>query len=241
MGATFKDISLYLPTPYDRSSDEFKENVALEKFICDLYVQCLQGYKPPKATRLTIQPAFYGVWKRAQASGSVISTSAPFTASEYYAHSKAAKKVYLLELIQEAVLRTGSELGWEAAPFENAYSEVRSRDFVFSFDFPKRLSRSGATAFLRLEKSETVTSLSVVVSRTDSNQQINLFTKPNGWSLDDVYPLVKTGKWFDECRFGFFHKSSALKGWVNTFDFSTGFTKGDRELTPGQVVDLFDF
>ena len=57
MGAPFSDITLYLPTPHTVGTPEYYEQTSLENFISDLYVQKMNGYKPPKTSRITIQPA----------------------------------------------------------------------------------------------------------------------------------------------------------------------------------------
>jgi hypothetical protein len=64
MGAPFRDITLYTPTPFKVGTHEFIEEVSLINFVSDLYVQNMNGYKPPKTSRITIQPAYYEIWDR---------------------------------------------------------------------------------------------------------------------------------------------------------------------------------
>ena len=63
MGVPFSDITLYNPTVNTVGTLEYIEQVSLQNFVSDLYVQNMNGYKPPKTSRITIQPAFHEIWK----------------------------------------------------------------------------------------------------------------------------------------------------------------------------------
>ena len=77
MGAPFSDITLYTPTPHTVGTNEYWEDTSLKNFVSDLYVQKMYGYKPPKTSRITIQPAFHQIWNRTWKNGSIVSI-APF-------------------------------------------------------------------------------------------------------------------------------------------------------------------
>jgi len=48
MGRPFSDITLYTPGPYSVGTPEYIEEVSLQNYVSDLYVQKMYGYKPPK-------------------------------------------------------------------------------------------------------------------------------------------------------------------------------------------------
>lgn len=52
MGAIFSDITLYTPTPHIVGTPEFQEETALHNFVSDLYLQKMNGYKPPNKQQL---------------------------------------------------------------------------------------------------------------------------------------------------------------------------------------------
>jgi hypothetical protein len=77
MGAPFSDISLYLPTPHSVGTSEYDEEMSIENFVNDLYVSKMNGYKPPKTSRITLQPAYHKIWNRTWKNGSIV-TIAPY-------------------------------------------------------------------------------------------------------------------------------------------------------------------
>ena len=83
MGAPFSDITLYTQTSGAVGTPEYIEQVSLQNFVCDLYVQNMNGYKPPKTSRITIQPAFHDIWNRTWTTGSIVAI-APFFSHDTY-------------------------------------------------------------------------------------------------------------------------------------------------------------
>ena len=71
MGAPFSDITLYTQTSNSVGTPEYIEQVSLQNFVSDLYVQNMNGYKPPKTSRITIQTAFHDIWNRTWKNGSM--------------------------------------------------------------------------------------------------------------------------------------------------------------------------
>jgi hypothetical protein len=91
MGASFSDISLYTPIPYSVGTPEYSEITSLENFVSDLYVQKMHGYKPPRTTRITIQPAFHDTWNRSWKNGSIISIAPHYSYDEFKVLDKKRK------------------------------------------------------------------------------------------------------------------------------------------------------
>ena len=82
MGAPFSDITLYTPTPYTVGTPEHWEETSLINFVSDLYVQNMNGYKPPKTSRITIQPAYHDIWNKTCKNGSIIAIAPYFSHDE---------------------------------------------------------------------------------------------------------------------------------------------------------------
>src|ERR1044072_9014044 len=121
MGAPFSDITLYTPTPYAVGTPEYLEETSLINFVSDLYVHEMNGYKPPKTSRITIQPAYHDIWNRTWKNGSIIHIAPFFSLDHYTRLDRKRKYKYTLDLIQSATLPLSEEYGWDKTVFENAY------------------------------------------------------------------------------------------------------------------------
>ena len=120
MGAPFSDIALYTPTPHTVGTTEYWEDTSLKNFVSDLYVQKMYGYKPPKTTRITIQPAYHDIWTRTWKNGSILAIAPFYSHDEYASFDKKGKYKYILDLIQVATLQLSEEYKWDRTVFEKA-------------------------------------------------------------------------------------------------------------------------
>ena len=216
MGTPFSDITLYTPTPHKVGTREFIEEVSLQNFVSDLYVQKMNGYKPPNTTRITIQPAFHDIWNRTWKNGSIVSIAPYFKYDEYATLDKIGKYKYILDLIQCATLSLSDEYQWDKAIFENAYNEVIKGNFTFKIDYPAKQSRDKKkVAALSIEKTETTTSLFANIKYNSSAITKKLFAKKNIWWYDCVYILARHNKWFDTDRFGIAYGKGKIEIWYS--------------------------
>ena len=235
MGAPFSDITLYSPTPHAVGSSEYCEQTSLENFVSDLYVQKMHGYKPPKTSRITIQPAFHEIWNHPWKFGSIVSIAPYYNYEVYASLNKNGKYKYILDLIQNATLQLSEEYGWEKDVFINAYDEVINSNFIFKIDYPAKLSRDKKkVAVLFIEKTETVTSVFVKIDANSSTIIKKLFDKKNIFWYDCVYILARHNKWFDSDKFGIGYNKGKLGIWyslekneVEVFDNGNRVTKID--------------
>ncbi len=212
MGRPFGDITLYIPTPYSNESPEYWEERSLYNFISDLYVRKMNGYKPPKATRVCIQPAYFGIWDRTWKNGSIFSIACEFVRDRYETLDKHGKYHYILDMIQEAMTKLSDEHNWDRIVFENAYQELIKCDFLFAIDYPKKMSRDGCKqANLRVEKTETTTFAYALIEAGGSTKKIKLFEKRNSFWYDCIYPLAQHSKWIDLNRFGIFYSKGLIE------------------------------
>ncbi len=211
MGARFSDITLYTPTSNSVGTPEHIEQVSLQNFVSDLYVQNMNGYKPPKTTRINIQPAFHGIWNRSWKNGSIVSIAPFFSLDKYSGHDKKGKLKYTLDLIQSATLSLSDEYGWDKTIFENAYQQVLKSEFVFKIESNFKLSRDKKKeARLIIRKTETITAVYVNI-QSESSVIVKLFEKKNHWWHDCVYILARHAKWFDRERFGISYSKGKIE------------------------------
>lgn len=215
MGAPFSDITLYTPTSNDVGTPEYVEQVSLQNFVSDLYVQNMNGYKPPKTSRITIQPAFHSIWNRTWKNGSIVTIAPFFSLDTYLSLDKKGKFKYTLDLIQSATLPLSDEYGWDKTVFENAYQRVLESNFVFKIDSTSKQSRDKKKeARLIIKKTETITSVYVNI-QTESSIIRKLFDKKNQWWYDCIYILARHTKWFDKERFGIGYGKRKIEIWYS--------------------------
>lgn len=212
MGTPFSDITLYTPTSHTVGTPEFIEEVSLQNFVSDLYVQNMNGYKPPKTSRITIQPAFHDIWKRTWKTGSIVAIAPFFSLDTYLSLDKKGKLKYTLDLIQSATLPLSDEYGWDKTVFENAYQQVLESDFIFKIDStPKQSRDKKKIGKLIIEKTETITSVYISIQNGSSSITKKIFDKKNQWWYDCIYILAQHTKWFDKESFGIDYSKGKIK------------------------------
>ena len=216
MGAPFSDITLYAPSPFKVGTAGYIEETSLINFVSDLYVQNMNGYKPPKTCRITINPAFHEIWDGPWKNGSIASIAPFFSHDDFSSFDKPGKYKYILDLIQTATIQLSEEYNWDKAVFENAYMKTLESNFQFRIEYaPKRSrDRKKIGAFI-IEKTETVTTAYVEIKINGSTTRKKLFDKKNSWWYDCVYYLARCNKWFDNDRFGIGFGKGKIDVWYS--------------------------
>ncbi len=216
MGAPFSDIALYTSIPYQVGTPEYWEDVSLQNYISDLYRQKMRGYKPPKTSRITIQPAYHKIWNRTWKTGSIVTIAPYYNYDEYAALNKRDKYMYILDLIQRATIPLSEEYNWDRSVFENAYKEVVESEFRFKIEYPAKQSRDKKkTGRLIVEKTEILTSVYVSIEINGEVIVKKLFDKKNTWSYDCVYLLARFNKWLNTDKFGVFFRNNQIESWYS--------------------------
>lgn len=216
MGAPFSDITLYTPTSYKNDTPVYWEQTSLQNFISDLYVQKMYGYKPPKTSRVSVQPAFHGIWNKPWKFGSIANVAPYFNFNDFNVLDKNGKYHYILDLIQRAMFELSDEYNWDKTVFDKAYNEVIKSDFKFKIDYPLKQSRDKKKkAKLFIEKNETITSVLINIEANSLTQMIKLFDKKNIWWYDCVYLLARHNKWFDTDKFGIGYGKGKIDAWYS--------------------------
>jgi hypothetical protein len=230
------DITLYTVTSHHVGTPEFNEEMALMNYVCDLYLQKMNGYKPPGVRRITIQPHYHGIWLHASKSGSIARVAPYFDYDEFVGLEKKKKYGYLLEVIHNGTTEASKQFGWDTTIFEKAYADVLGSNFVFKVEYPSKTSRNGKRSgkFI-IQKTEEVTSAFVSIESDASSITRKLFDKKNAWCYDLVYALARHTKWFDADRFGIAAPKKIIECWYSI--------KGDRValFEQGEEVKQIDF
>ena len=219
MGAPFSDITLYLPTPHTVGTPEYEEELSIENYVSDLYVRKMDGYKPPKTSRITIQPAFHETWKRTWKNGSIVAIAPYFNYEDYSILERKEKYKYLLDLIQTATLQLSDEYQWDRTVFENAYKKVIEGNFEFKVAYPKKLSKDKKKiGQVLIEKTEKVTTLYLLFIIGSNLKKVKLFENRNWFWYDSAYEIAKNSKWLDNNTFGVYSKKTDKFGYYSLVD-----------------------
>lgn len=215
MGVPFGDITVYASIPFPVRSTAWNEMNSLINFVSDFYVQNMNGYKPPKTTRITIQPYYHGIWNRTWKNGSIVTIAPFFSYEEFSSFDKIGKYKYILDLIQTATIQLSEEYEWDRSVFENAYKKTLESNFEFNIRYPSKQSkdRKKIGTFV-VAKTDTITSAYVEINNEGIVSSHKLFDKNNLWCYDGVYVLARNSKWFDNQRFGVtYKKREKLEAW----------------------------
>jgi hypothetical protein len=184
-----------------------------------LYVQKMHGYKPPKTSRITIQPGFHDIWKRTWKTGSIVAIAPFFNYNEYAALNKPEKYKCILDLIQAATLQLCDEYEWDRSVFETAYKEIIESDFEFKITYPRKMSRDKKkVGQVVIEKTEKITSLNVLLTIGNKTKKVKLFDKRNWYWYDSAYEMAKNSKWLDNDSFGVYSKKTGKFGYYSLVD-----------------------
>jgi len=219
MGASFSDITLYTSTPYKNDTPEYWEETSLKNFVSDLYVQKMHGYKPPQATRITLQPDYYNIWDRTWKNGSIFSIAPLFEREKYEALDKRGKYQYILDIVHGSMIQLGREYNWDNEVFEAAYKEIIESEFSFIIDYPFKTSKDrNKQGKLVIEKTERTTTVNAVIKIGDKSVSGKLFDKRNWFWYDSAYQIAKHYRWLDNERFGIQIKKLNFSVWYSLAD-----------------------
>jgi hypothetical protein len=233
MGAPFSDISLYTYTPYKVGTAEYLEEISLINFVSDLYVQNMEGYKPPKTSRITIQPAFHDKWLKSWKSGSIVHTAPYFNYDQFSTLAKKEKYKYILDLIQHATTQLCDDYKWDKVVFENAYNKTLESNFTFKKYYPSKQSRDRKkSGVLIIRKTETISSAYIEINNNGSLITRKLFDKKNRWWYVCIYTLARSNKWFDNDRFGISFSKGKIDIWYSIENDTVNFyAEGNKVIS----------
>ncbi len=216
MGFPFTDITVYSQTPFEVGTTQYWEEISLINFISELYCRNMNGYKPPKTSRITSQPGYHKECDRSWKNGSIVAIAPFFSHQEFSVLDKLGQYKYILDLIQTSTIQLSKEYEWDIKVFENTYKKIIDSNFDFNIEMPIKQSRDrNKKGKIFITKTETVTSCFVEINNNGSIITKKLFDKKNFWFYDCIYYLAKNNKWFDNDRFGISSKIGKIEIWYS--------------------------
>jgi len=203
MGRPLSDITIYYHGTVLKKTSEDLEFRKTVNYISDFYHNFLNGYKPPKTSRITLhlrpnisltEPRYFG---------SICIYDKMIDEEKYLSLSKHEKYKYILDLLHFAILELSETYGWDKSIFINSYNHIISNRFKFERVYPKKTSRDRkSTGQVLLTKSEDKSILSIQISSGGKNINKTLIEKKNWFWNDSIYEYSKTCKWLDNTKFG---------------------------------------
>ena len=205
MGHPLDDITIYY---YGRKKIQPLEEIKIQRklnYISDYYHTNLNGYKPPKTSRICLE--MYPVRGRNHPIyfGSICSYHFEFDEEKFLSFSSTEKNHYILELIHHALLELIDLYNWDREKFITAYQKILDIDFKFEKNYPEKQSRDRknvANAFVT--KTEDTSKLSIqIAGKEGSNITKPLLSSKNWFWYDSIYTLAKACKWINSSAYGF--------------------------------------
>lgn len=192
------DITLYYPN----KDEESKRFTSKQNVVSDLYLHFLDGYKPPKTSRISIILSDFDYIKGY--SGSVLTVNAKFDIDFYRNQSDQDQNRMILDTIHRITALCAKEFNWDLSPFENAFKKVNEANFTFKIELPAKLSRNKKyKASILVEKNEEE-ALIFALFYNNQNELIKEVELLKTFNWSGFYKqLVKKYKWFDNSSFGF--------------------------------------
>jgi hypothetical protein len=191
------DITLY----YFPEGEKAKIFTLKHNVISDLYVQYLNGYKPPKTSRISVQLSdsdyIRGYF------GSILNVDAKFDKKGYWDLVDEAKNKVILDTIHRIALLCADKYDWDTDVFSQAYDKVIQADFIYKIELDRKLSKDKKhKASILIEKKETNALISVLIYDKEDYliKKIELLQTFN-WQGFHI-PIVRKFKWFDNNSFG---------------------------------------
>jgi hypothetical protein len=206
------DITLY----YYPQGEKAKTFTLKQNVISDLYVQYLNGYKPQKTSRISVElkdsDYIRGYF------GSILLVDARFDKDSYWKLTDREKNELILDTIHRIAMSCAEKYNWDSDVFINAYKKVIQADFIYKIELERKMSKDKKhKASILIEKNEIDALISVLFHDKDNNliKKIELLRTFN-WQGFHV-PIVKEHKWFDNNSFGlsFYKDQLILKAYLD--------------------------
>ena len=177
----------------------------LEKmFVCELYHDNLNNYKPPHTSRICLDISSEKTEANPYYFGSICHSSHYFDKEKYFTLEKLGRYDFLLDYIHNSILAITDKLEWDKSVFIKAFSEVKSKNYKYFKEFPAKFSpdkkKKGQAI---LEKNETMSKWSLHIFGKDIDITTIMIQKCNSYPLDANPILAKKSKWIDNDKFGY--------------------------------------
>jgi len=199
------DITIYDNfDPFVLPEEERKTLVREKMFVCELYHDNLNNYKPSHTSRICLDISSEIAEANPHYFGSICHSSHYFDKQKFLKLEKFQRYEFILDYVHNSILAIAVVLDWNKSVFLNAYSEVKSKNYKFLKEFPAKFSpdrkKKGQAI---LEKTENMSKWSLRVFGEDINITIIMIQKSNFYPLDVNPILAKKSKWIDNDKFGY--------------------------------------
>lgn len=200
----FYDITIYYPDrktlDFDKlgHSNQFREVV---NFVSRSYHRLLNGYKPPKTSRLGIhftinkdnesRPGTYF--------GSICSVMSYFDEDRYLELSGESRLRYILELLHASVLKAATQFCWRLDIFQQAYQHLLNNNLVYVKEFPVKTNRK-KSHWAKVILKENLTHSSIYFEVSDKEKSTLFFAVNTRVSFAEFY--CEKAKWLTNDEFG---------------------------------------
>ena len=143
------DITLY----YSGEKDVAKRFTLKQNVVSDLYVQFLNGYKPPNTSRISVQLGNED--NAGKHFGSILGPTAKFNPENYWQLDDAGQNRMILDTVHRIARLCAEHHGWDRTPFDSAYEQVLAGDFKSSLDGERKMAKDRKhTAAVRIQKDD---------------------------------------------------------------------------------------
>lgn len=230
---------LYDITLYYYGEEELGKRFTLKQnMVSDLYVHFLDGYKPPKTSRISVQLSTED--NPGGHIGSILGASAKFDSKQYWELDDGGQKRVILDTVHRIALLCAEHYGWNTTPFEAAYKKVLAADFDYCVEGAQKTSRDRSySATIRIQKNEKYASISAVFFKKDGHVE-KVVELLRSFQHEMFYGgLTRRYKWFNSREFGMYSSGEqiVIKASLDHNDAVTTITPKttDREELEGQL------
>lgn len=195
---------------YKGNDQNAKKFTSTQNLVSDLYVHFLEGYKPPKTTKISVELGGHdevvGYFE-----SSILRVIAKFDKDKYWTLAELEQQKYILETVHKTALLCANEYGWDNEKFISAYNRVLEVNFKYQFTYKvKSAPNRKNKACLQIEKTEKHATLSVLFLDQFNNEikQVELlktFTNEMFYS-----GFIKNNKWLNDQQFGIYTQDNEI-------------------------------
>src|SRR6187399_956870 len=136
------DITIY--SDHESVDKDFARKA---NYICDLYHNRLDGYKPPKTSRICLHLSTLTINRPPIYIGSICEHYCHFNYENYEKlASKLKQFACILDLAHQAVMELAEIFKWDKTPFIRSYESIIIDNFRFIKEYPIKKSKDRCNA-----------------------------------------------------------------------------------------------
>ena len=209
------DITVY----YDGEKEPWTEFRFETNYLCDMYHNRLNGYKPPKTGRICLHLRDKIVFDKPNYFGAICSYDLEFDFTKYKAiESKSDRYKFILDHIHKAILELATVLNWDKDVFIKSYDSILRDNFKFTKEYPAKTAQDKKkVGQVTMEKTESKTLLRLKITNGQS-VEAKLIEKKNWFWFDSGYRLADKMKWIDKDNFGYKSKKTDKEVYYSLHD-----------------------